>query len=193
MRAACARSSPATSAIASIVEFEGDALPHTAPNRRSEELLRPRRDSSLRNGGDAQGTPAKLRTPRANLRFELVEPSLEEIFIQTVGGRPMRNMLLIAKREYLEQVRSRAFQMTTMSVSASSSLMVSGSSRGEAWLGQAPGSRFVRSGAGREIRPIIEIKMRRRREASEVIAHFRGRARDPVSQVKAKSSTAPLG
>src|SRR5581483_1248419 len=33
-------------------------------------------------------------------------------------GKPMRNMLLIARREYLEQVRGRAFRMTTLGLPA---------------------------------------------------------------------------
>src|SRR6266568_3003023 len=33
-------------------------------------------------------------------------------------ARPMRNILLIARREYLEQVRGRAFKMTTFGVPA---------------------------------------------------------------------------
>ena len=36
----------------------------------------------------------------------------------------MRNMLLIAKREYLEQVRSRAFRMTTFGVPAIFALII---------------------------------------------------------------------
>ena len=44
-------------------------------------------------------------------RFELVEPSLEEIFIRPWEAKAdSRNILLIARREYLEQIRGRAFR-----------------------------------------------------------------------------------
>ena len=62
----------------------------------------------------------------------------------------MRNILLIAKREYLEQVRGRAFKMTTIGVPAIFGLIifVGYHLQPRPRLGQAPGSRFFRSGAG---------------------------------------------
>ena len=52
-------------------------------------------------------------------RFEMVEPSLEEIFLRrsnrTQGGaHAMRNLLLIIRREYLVRVRTRAFLLFTV-------------------------------------------------------------------------------
>ena len=46
-------------------------------------------------------------------RFELMEPSLEEIFIDMVG-KPMHNTFLIARREYLERMRTNAFVIMTL-------------------------------------------------------------------------------
>ena len=51
-------------------------------------------------------------------RFEMVEPSLEEIFIDTVESTKvvtsMRKVLLIIRREYLVRVRTKAFVFFTV-------------------------------------------------------------------------------
>ncbi len=58
-----------------------------------------------------------MRTAKIR-KFELVEPSLEEIFIDTVdihqGGDAMRKVLLIIRREYLVRVRTKAFVIFTV-------------------------------------------------------------------------------
>ncbi len=100
-----------------IVEFEG-----SADFLKSEEIAEANNYSGhaeikLKPHGDAQKLLHEAAAAATIYRFELVEPSLEEIFIQTVGGnQPMRNMLLIARREYVEQIRGRAFRFSTVLV-----------------------------------------------------------------------------
>ena len=70
-----------------IVEFEGGAAFLT-----SEEIAEARNFSGhaeikLKPHGDAQKLLREAAAAATILRFELVEPSLEEIFIQTVGGK----------------------------------------------------------------------------------------------------------
>jgi ABC-2 type transport system ATP-binding protein len=70
-----------------IVEFEGDA-----GFLKSEEIAEAKNYSGhaeilLKPHGDAQKLLHEAAAKAAIYRFELVEPSLEEIFIQTVGGR----------------------------------------------------------------------------------------------------------
>jgi ABC-2 type transport system ATP-binding protein len=70
-----------------IVEFEGDA-----EFLKSEEIAEAKNYSGhaeilLKPHGDAQKLLHQAAAKAAIYRFELVEPSLEEIFIQTVGGR----------------------------------------------------------------------------------------------------------
>jgi hypothetical protein len=49
-------------------------------------------------------------------RFELLEPSLEQIFIEQVkrGGAVMKNILIIARWEYLTRLRSKWFIISTL-------------------------------------------------------------------------------
>ncbi len=70
-----------------IVEFEGDA-----GFLKSEEIAEARNFSGhaeirLKPHGDAQKLLHEASSMATIYRFELVEPSLEEIFIQTVGGK----------------------------------------------------------------------------------------------------------
>ncbi len=71
-----------------IVEFEG-----SADFLKSEEIAEANNYSGhaeikLKPHGDAQRLLHEAVSMAAIYRFELVEPSLEEIFIQTVGGKP---------------------------------------------------------------------------------------------------------
>ncbi len=94
------------------------------------------RSSGLQNGAEGLSSPdaqpllaaAVSRGTRIS-RFEVMEPTLEEIFIEEVGLKPgaiirfprplpelksMHNVWLIAKREYLERVRTKGFLVTTV-------------------------------------------------------------------------------
>ena len=67
-----------------------------------------------RPGADAQDL-LKMAASRSRLnKFELMEPSLEEIFIDDREGSKMRNTWLMIRREYLERVRTRSFLMSTI-------------------------------------------------------------------------------
>ena len=69
-----------------IIEFEGDDsfLKHEAIAE--SKIYAGRAELKLKDGADAQALlRAAIEKSRIN-KFELVEPSLEEIFIQTVGG-----------------------------------------------------------------------------------------------------------
>jgi len=71
-----------------IVEFEG-----SADFLKSSEIAEAKNFSGhaeirLKPGGNAQKLLHEAAAAAAIYRFELVEPSLEEIFIQTVGGKP---------------------------------------------------------------------------------------------------------
>lgn len=71
-----------------IVEFEG-----SADFLRSEEIAEANNYSGhaeikLKPRGDAQKLLHEAAAAATIYRFELIEPSLEEIFIQTVGGKP---------------------------------------------------------------------------------------------------------
>jgi ABC-2 type transport system ATP-binding protein len=71
-----------------IVEFEGDSA-----FLRSEEIAAAKNFSGhaeikLKPHGDAQKLLREASSMATIYRFELLEPSLEEIFIQTVGGAP---------------------------------------------------------------------------------------------------------
>ncbi len=71
-----------------IVEFEG-----SADFLRSEEIAEANNYSGhaeikLKPHGDAQKLLHEAAAAATIYRFELIEPSLEEIFIQTVGGKP---------------------------------------------------------------------------------------------------------
>jgi len=70
-----------------IVEFEGSADFLTSAEIAEAKNFSGHAEIRLKEHGDAQKL---LREASANARiyrFEMVEPSLEEIFIQTVGGK----------------------------------------------------------------------------------------------------------
>ncbi len=69
-----------------IVEFEGSADFLKSPEIAEAKNYSGHAEIRLKEHGDAQKL---LHGPRrgAIYRFEMVEPSLEEIFIQTVGGK----------------------------------------------------------------------------------------------------------
>jgi len=71
-----------------VVEFEG-----SADFLNSDEIAEAKNYSGhaeikLKEHGDAQKLLHEAAAVATIYRFELVEPSLEEIFIQTVGGKP---------------------------------------------------------------------------------------------------------
>ena len=71
-----------------MVEFEG-----SADFLNSDEIAEAKNYSGhaeikLKEHGDAQKLLHEAAAVATIYRFELVEPSLEEIFIQTVGGKP---------------------------------------------------------------------------------------------------------
>jgi ABC-2 type transport system ATP-binding protein len=70
-----------------VVEYEGDASFLTDPSITQLRESAGRAEFKLRNGADGQALLASAARHARILKFELVEPSLEEIFIRTVGGR----------------------------------------------------------------------------------------------------------
>ena len=70
-----------------VMEFEGDAAFLNSPEIAEAKNYSGHVDIKLKEGGDAQRVLAEAAAKATIFRFELVEPSLEEIFIQAVGGR----------------------------------------------------------------------------------------------------------
>ena len=70
-----------------IVEFEGSADFLASPEIAEAKNFSGHAEIRLKPGGDAQKLLAEASRSARIYRFELVEPSLEEIFILTVGGR----------------------------------------------------------------------------------------------------------
>jgi ABC-2 type transport system ATP-binding protein len=70
-----------------IVEFEGSASFLKSTEIASAENFSGRAEIRLKPQGNAQKLLAEASAASKIFRFELVEPSLEEIFIWTVGGR----------------------------------------------------------------------------------------------------------
>ena len=103
-----------------VIEFEGDDSFLKHESIAESKNYSGHAELKLKDGADSQALLREASSSKARInKFELVEPSLEEIFIQTVGRQaPMHNIWLIAKREYLEQVRGKAFKITTILVPA---------------------------------------------------------------------------
>jgi ABC-2 type transport system ATP-binding protein len=70
-----------------IVEFEGDSSFLNSPEIAEAKNYSGHAEIRLHPHGDAQRLLHQAAAVATIYRFELVEPSLEEIFIQTVGGR----------------------------------------------------------------------------------------------------------
>jgi ABC-2 type transport system ATP-binding protein len=70
-----------------IVEFEGSAAFLKSDEIAEANNYSGRAEIKLKPHGDAQKLLHEAASMAAIYRFELVEPSLEEIFIQTVGGK----------------------------------------------------------------------------------------------------------
>ncbi len=70
-----------------IVEFEGDASFLNSPEIAEAKNFTGHAEIRLKPHGDAQKLLHEAAAVATIYRFELVEPSLEEIFIQTVGGK----------------------------------------------------------------------------------------------------------
>ena len=70
-----------------IVEFEGSAEFLKSDEIAEANNFAGRAEIKLKPGGDAQKILHQASSMATIYRFELVEPSLEEIFIQTVGGK----------------------------------------------------------------------------------------------------------
>jgi ABC-2 type transport system ATP-binding protein len=70
-----------------IVEFEGDASFLNSPEIESAKNYSGHAEIRLHPHGDAQKLLHQAAAVATIYRFELVEPSLEEIFIQTVGDK----------------------------------------------------------------------------------------------------------
>jgi ABC-2 type transport system ATP-binding protein len=69
-----------------IVEFEGNADFLKSPEIAEAKNFSCHAEIRLKEGGDAQKLLHEAAAAAKIYRFELVEPSLEEIFIRTVGG-----------------------------------------------------------------------------------------------------------
>jgi ABC-2 type transport system ATP-binding protein len=70
-----------------IVEFEGSAAFLSSPEIAEAKNFSGHAEIKLRPHGNAQKLLQEASAMATIYRFELVEPSLEEIFIQTVGGK----------------------------------------------------------------------------------------------------------
>jgi ABC-2 type transport system ATP-binding protein len=70
-----------------IVEFEGDSAFLNSAEIAEAKNFSGHAEVKLKPHGDAQKLLHEAAAMAAIYRFELVEPSLEEIFIQTVGGK----------------------------------------------------------------------------------------------------------
>ncbi len=70
-----------------VVEYEGDASFLTDPSITELRESAGRAEFKLRDGGDGQALLHAAARHAQIFKFELVEPSLEEIFIRTVGGK----------------------------------------------------------------------------------------------------------
>jgi ABC-2 type transport system ATP-binding protein len=70
-----------------VVEYAGDASFLTDPSITGLRESMGRAEFKLRNGGDPQALLRAAASKAEIFKFELVEPSLEEIFIRTVGGK----------------------------------------------------------------------------------------------------------
>jgi ABC-2 type transport system ATP-binding protein len=70
-----------------IVEFEGDSAFLNSDEIAEAKNFSGHAEIKLKPHGDAQKLLHEAAAMAAIYRFELVEPSLEEIFIQTVGGK----------------------------------------------------------------------------------------------------------
>ncbi|HMG84880.1 MAG TPA: ATP-binding cassette domain-containing protein [Terracidiphilus sp.] len=70
-----------------IVEFEGSAEFLKSPEIAEAKNFSGHAEIRLKEHGDAQKLLHEASTNARIFRFEMVEPSLEEIFIQTVGGK----------------------------------------------------------------------------------------------------------
>jgi ABC-2 type transport system ATP-binding protein len=70
-----------------VVEYAGDASFLTDPSITGLRESAGRAEFKLRNGGDPQALLRAAAAKAEIFKFELVEPSLEEIFIRTVGGK----------------------------------------------------------------------------------------------------------
>jgi ABC-2 type transport system ATP-binding protein len=68
------------------IEFEGDDSFLQHPSVLESRIFNGYAEIKLRDGADSQALLAVAASKARIYRFELVEPSLEEIFIQTVGG-----------------------------------------------------------------------------------------------------------
>jgi ABC-2 type transport system ATP-binding protein len=70
-----------------VVEYAGDASFLTDPSITELRESTGRAEFKLRDGGDGQALLHAAARHAQIFKFELVEPSLEEIFIRTVGGK----------------------------------------------------------------------------------------------------------
>jgi ABC-2 type transport system ATP-binding protein len=70
-----------------IVEFEGNADFLNSPEIAEAKNFSGHAEIRLKEHGDAQKLLREASASAKIYRFEMVEPSLEEIFIQTVGGK----------------------------------------------------------------------------------------------------------
>lgn len=70
-----------------VIEYEGDASFLTHPSIAELREYPGRAEFKLREGGDAQALLQSAARHAQIFKFELVEPSLEDIFIRTVGGK----------------------------------------------------------------------------------------------------------
>jgi ABC-2 type transport system ATP-binding protein len=70
-----------------ILEYEGSSTFLESPEIAEARSYPGHAEIRLKENGDAQKLLREAASAATIYRFELVEPSLEEIFIQTVGGK----------------------------------------------------------------------------------------------------------
>ena len=81
-----------------IVEFEGSSSFLSSAEIAEAKNFSGHAEIRLKDGGDAQKLLHEAAAVARIFRFELVEPSLEEIFIRTVGGKTGNEKAVSGKR-----------------------------------------------------------------------------------------------
>ena len=98
-----------------IVEFEGSAgFPRTATRLRRRRTSPATRRSASSRTATRRSCCTRPRRWRPSTASSWSSLRSKRSSSRPWEARPMRNMLLIARREYLEQIRGRAFRLSTI-------------------------------------------------------------------------------